>query len=317
MASRLALLVCLVHLAGLVTASLVLKDTFDATNFFDEFYFFEGPDPTRGYVNYLPEAAAKSSGIARYQDDQVILAVDAKTLHPSPGRASLRMTSKMNFTHGVVVADIAHMPGSICGTWPAFWSFGPWWPASGEIDIIEGINAQEGNHMALHTDPGCEVDNEGSRRGTLLSRKDCNAKEGEPGCGQTSTDPHSYGSGFNSIQGGVYVLDWTSTVISIYFFPRDSIPKDITTGKPDPESWGTPQARFTSTDFDYFIKEHNLVFNITFCGDLAGSKWKGSMCSALAPTCEAFVAEHPEAFEESYWAINSVKRYARQDTKGR
>lgn len=32
---------------------------------------------------------------------------------------------------GVFIADIAHMPGGACGSWPAFWMFGPNWPNSG------------------------------------------------------------------------------------------------------------------------------------------------------------------------------------------
>jgi hypothetical protein len=35
------------------------------------------------------------------------------------GRASVRIESKKNFTHGLIIPDIGHMPGGICGTWPA------------------------------------------------------------------------------------------------------------------------------------------------------------------------------------------------------
>jgi hypothetical protein len=35
------------------------------------------------------------------------------------GRASVRIESKKTFTHGLIISDIAHMPGGICGTWPA------------------------------------------------------------------------------------------------------------------------------------------------------------------------------------------------------
>jgi hypothetical protein len=31
------------------------------------------------------------------------------------------------------------------------WTLGPNWPSSGEIDIIEGVNSQKANSMALHT----------------------------------------------------------------------------------------------------------------------------------------------------------------------
>lgn len=35
------------------------------------------------------------------------------------GRESVRISSKKTFTHGLFIADIAHMPGTICGAWPA------------------------------------------------------------------------------------------------------------------------------------------------------------------------------------------------------
>jgi hypothetical protein len=51
--------------------------------------------------------------------------------HASPapnGRMSVRLESKQSYNQGLIIADIAHMPGSICGTWPAFWTIGPDWP---------------------------------------------------------------------------------------------------------------------------------------------------------------------------------------------
>jgi len=33
------------------------------------------------------------------------------------------------------------------------------WPEMGEIDIIEGVNQQSVNAMALHTSAGCAVEN--------------------------------------------------------------------------------------------------------------------------------------------------------------
>jgi beta-glucanase (GH16 family) len=59
------------------------------------------------------------------------------TLDPSgPGRKSVRIESKKSWNHGLFIADIAHMPGGVCGTWPALWTLGPDWPYNGEIDII-------------------------------------------------------------------------------------------------------------------------------------------------------------------------------------
>ena len=52
-------------------------------------------------------------------------------------RKSVRITTQYTYTGGLVIMDAAHMPAG-CGTWPAFWSNGPNWPAGGEIDIVEG-----------------------------------------------------------------------------------------------------------------------------------------------------------------------------------
>lgn len=52
-------------------------------------------------------------------------------------RQSVRITTQFTYTGGLVIMDSVHMPTG-CGTWPAFWSNGPNWPAGGEIDIVEG-----------------------------------------------------------------------------------------------------------------------------------------------------------------------------------
>lgn len=41
-------------------------------------------------------------------------------------------------------------------------------------------------------------------------------------------------------------MEWTSELINIYFFPRNAIPADITSGNPDPRGWGKPTANFES-----------------------------------------------------------------------
>lgn len=35
------------------------------------------------------------------------------------GRKSVRIMSQKSWTHGLFIADILHMPGGTCGTWPA------------------------------------------------------------------------------------------------------------------------------------------------------------------------------------------------------
>ena len=65
------------------------------------------------------------------------------------GRPSIRLESKNSYTHGLFVADIQHMPDSICGVWPAFWTLGSGtWPYNGEIVSILILVAKFGANIA-------------------------------------------------------------------------------------------------------------------------------------------------------------------------
>lgn len=81
-------------------------------------------DPTNGFVDYVSKADALSSGIARTVGSQVYLGVDNSTILSSTtgaGRNSNWLTSNKPFLHGLLIGDFAHMPGSICGLWPALY----------------------------------------------------------------------------------------------------------------------------------------------------------------------------------------------------
>ena len=138
------------------------------------------------------------------------------------------------------------------------WTYGPDWPCSGEIDIIEGVNKQATNMMALHTSSNCSVD--GSQSGTWVHHDCSPATPNNQGCGVQSNTANSFGTPFNGIGGGVYATLWNSRGIQIWFFPRDDIPSDIAEGNPEPESWGIPEANFSgSCDFDSHFKNHWIV----------------------------------------------------------
>jgi beta-glucanase (GH16 family) len=183
-------------------ASYGLVSTYDSSNFFSEFSFFTGSDPTHGYVSYQSESAAQSEGLINTNNGQIYLGVDYTTVNPSAGRASVRVTSNEGYTHGLFIADIAHMPGSICGVWPAFWLFGPNWPNSGEIDVIEGVNLAGTDTITLHTAAGCTINIAGSQSGTVLQNSNCNTDNANTGCGVTTTTANAYGNDFNDIGGG-------------------------------------------------------------------------------------------------------------------
>lgn len=78
-------------------------------------------------VSYVNQATARSNGLINSTSQSVYLGVDYTNVTPN-GRPSVRLASKASYNHGLIILDLAHMPGSICGTWPAFWTVGPNWP---------------------------------------------------------------------------------------------------------------------------------------------------------------------------------------------
>lgn len=57
------------------------------------------------------------------QTQVVTLSVDTTNVYPANmsegGRPSIRIESKQAVNKGLVIGDFAHMPGSVCGSWPA------------------------------------------------------------------------------------------------------------------------------------------------------------------------------------------------------
>ncbi|KIX09630.1 uncharacterized protein Z518_00711 [Rhinocladiella mackenziei CBS 650.93] len=297
------------------TASYVLEDDYSSSSFASMFDFYTGNDPTNGYVNYISQDQAERSGLYKVDNGAIYMGVDSTNTASGRGRDSIRISSKKTYNHGLIILDLAHMPAGACGTWPAFWMLGPDWPDNGEIDIIEGVNTQSTNSMALHTDAGCSITNTGAFSGSLETDNcDVNAanQATNAGCSIHSGDSSSFGSGFNSNGGGVYATEWTSQAISIWFFPRSAVPSDISSGNPDPSNWGLPQGQFTGNcDINDKVKDQQLLFDVTFCGDWAGNVWStDSTCSSQGSTCQAFVQNNPSAFQDTYWLINGLKVYS-------
>lgn len=308
--------VVLLGLARSGAAHYTLVDDFSGINFFPNFDFFTDEDPTHGFVKYVDEATAHDSGLIKINTEwdgiQAYMGVDHSNI-THDGRPSVRITSKKSYNHGLFIGDFEHMPGGICGTWPAFWMLGPNWPVGGEVDIIEGVHEQTNNNMVAHTNANCSIQNWGFSGS--LKTDDCDVKapdQGEnDGCRITSTVPNSLGKGFNKAGGGVYAMEWTPESIKIWFFSRaEGIPLDIVSLLPNPASWGQPDAAFQGPcDINDHFYDMQLIFDTTFCGDWAGAAWEDSVCADRAPTCEEFVRDNPTEFESAYWAVNSVRVY--------
>lgn len=319
-----------------VLAKYTLTDRFDNTNFFSSFSFFNESDPTHGFVKYVDGATANQLGLAGYAHNSIYLGVDHENI-TTDGRLSTRVESHKNWTTGLFIADIRHMPAGMansstsgCGLWPAFWTVSTkGWPDYGEIDIIEGVNSQTKNFMVLHTNETCKVSNTGAMANTKVLAEDC---IGSVGCKQQAASPRTFGANFNANGGGVYAMEWTEENIAVWFFPRSSAMANALTAKgrnstasPDPETFGRPIARFASggqfggCDIKNRFKEHVLVINTSMCGDWAGLPeiWgEDETCKALANTCNEFVGANPEAFKEAYWLINEIKVYQDEERVG-
>lgn len=302
--------------------------SFAGNNFFDGWDFFTGSDPTQGIVTYVDENTARSSGLLEINSaGNAVMRVET-TPTVSANRQSVRITTQYQYTGGLLVMDSVHMPTG-CGIWPAFWSNGPNWPAGGEIDIIEGVNDYTNNQATIHTNVGCTIASTSSATlaisGSVIGGTNCAAlTTGNQGCGIRSNSATSYGPGFNANNGGVYAMKWDSTGIAVYFFPRTSIPADITAGAPLPDTWGAAQARWPAAScapFSFF-NNHQAIFDTTLCGDWAAAVWSSTgipgqeqSCAQRtgSATCEAFVRANGASMAQAYWEIKNLTIYRLQN----
>ncbi|KIW83989.1 hypothetical protein Z517_03235 [Fonsecaea pedrosoi CBS 271.37] len=318
------LFVCFVYfhnVLGFTSSIYQLDSEYSGSNFFQGWDFFTGGDPTGGFVTYYSQGSAELMGMIDASDSSAIyIGSDYNTVIGSTqaaGRPSVRISTQRSWTHGLFIGDFNHAPGGVCGSWPAFWTLGPNWPNNGEIDIMEGANMANYNAATLHTSPNCTIAGDSRTMTGQLSNNNCAYYPGyNVGCGIRDNRPASYGTGFNAIGGGVYAMQWTSDFVSVWFFPRGSIPSDITSKTPNPSSWGLPAAKMQgSCVFDQHFQAHKIILNNAFCGEYAGatSVWNSTTNSCAIntgySTCNAYVAAQPGAFQQSYWSINSIRVY--------
>jgi len=160
-----------------------ITDVYEGANFLDNWDFFTDPDPTHGNVAYQSQQDATSKGLAQFTDNVTVLAVDDFTTLPEGGnRDSVRISTKKTYNGGLFVADFAAMPSG-CSLWPAWWSVGPNWPAGGEIDVLEGVQAQGNNAYHLHTSDGCTLDSSQQMTGTIQGTQCLSSNGDNNGCG--------------------------------------------------------------------------------------------------------------------------------------
>ncbi|RDW78926.1 putative GPI anchored endo-1,3(4)-beta-glucanase [Aspergillus mulundensis] len=298
------------------TGTYKLQESWEGEKILNHFNFFDGADPTNGFVTYVNQSYAETAGLVKTTDSgSLYLGVDYETVLTAdgPGRESVRIESNEYYDQGLYVVDIQHMPGSICGTWPAFWTVGPDWPTDGEIDIIEGVNKHEANEIVLHTSGTCDVGGGFNMTGTMTS-SECGEASGTIGC-VVKGQQGSSGDPFNENGGGVYAMEWQEEYLKIWYFPRSSIPESLAAGTPDVTTFGTPMAHLQgSCNFKERFTHQKLILDTTFCGDWAGGVFGDSGCpvsdaSNPIQSCVNYVAENPAEYKNAYWELNSIKIY--------
>ncbi|KAF5335745.1 hypothetical protein D9611_009644 [Ephemerocybe angulata] len=292
-----------------------MADDIKGAGFFDAFDFEAIDDPTHGRVNYVDGETAKRNNLTFGSGETFILRPDTVSiLKPDgPGRDSVRLISKKNYTNHVAVFDIRHMPQG-CGTWPAVWEVDPTnWPFGGEFDILEGANDDGPNASTLHTGPGCVMP--AGRSGMLGKQLDENCDStinNNIGCPVKFQQPESYGPAFNGNGGGWYAVERTPAAIKVWFWGRNdnNVPAQVRNGDANvaPETWGTPTALFpeNNCNIDQHFAAHNIIINLTLCGDWAGQTYGSTGCPS---TCVDFVNNNPKSFEQAYFDFASLRVY--------
>jgi len=290
-----------------------LSKEYSGVDFFDNFDYYNGSDPTYGFSTYLPQANAEYINLTFASSSSAIIRVDSVNVYDVNynGRDTVRLESKDQFNSGLFLLDVSHIPYG-CGVWPSFWLANLVnWPAGGEIDIIEGVNSPSTDEMTLHTTDGCSMANivRNQTNASILTTDCYNATDDNSGCGVQSTDT-SYGAAWNAAGGGVYAMELRTEGIRIWHFLRPNIPSNVNSSTPDPSTWGPANADFPNTSCN--IPSHfwnlTMIFDIDFCGAWAGqtSVWASSNCSTSL-TCAQYVGQNPSAYTDTYFDINYVR----------
>ncbi|RPD81602.1 2 beta-glucanase [Lentinus tigrinus ALCF2SS1-7] len=300
-------------------ATYPLKDSFFGEGFLSGFSHEAISDPTHGRVQYVDQATALAQNLTFASDTSLVMRADDTTVLDASGagRNSVRIKSNNAYNTHVSVYDIRHMPQG-CATWPAAWEVDEAsWPAEGEIDILEGTNDIEPNQMTLHTSPNCAQPATGRTMTGSVVSTDCDTNvNGNQGCAVKAPTANSYGKSFNAAGGGYYAMERTTSFIKIWFWSRNdgSVPADVKTAgsSVNTDDWGEPAALFVSDtcDIPSHFGSHNIIINLTLCGDWAGQSEFFNTLGGCPGDCVTYVNQNPSAFSDAYWDIAGVHVYA-------
>lgn len=299
-----------------------LDDSIIGEQYFEKFNFYEGPDGaenmTHGLVQYVDMPNAKRLNLSYANDNNFIMRVDASMKQPN-GRPSVRLHSKKTYGDSVIVLQVAHVPMG-CAVWPAFWTVTQnpkLWPKGGEIDILENVNDQyDYNLGSVHVNTSCAVTRPDQLGTTIFD--ECNAMANEhSGCriAMNGTGGATWGDKLNGKGGGTVALqrDFSQDGkgIRMWFWENCQEPGELKSpgDSVDPESWGKPAADFGLTQCADQFDEHNIIFDITLCGDWAGSTYSDTGCPSEYKSCDYQVGELGYTFQDAYWDVKGLYIY--------
>lgn len=117
-------------------------------------------------------------------------------------------------------------------------------------------------------------------KGTVMNTNCRSSSSSNTGCGFLDTCKSSFGQGFANAGGGVFAVLRNSDGIRIWHFERHSIPRDVFSGHPDPDSWPAPNAFLSTANcaVDSFFSSQRLILDITLCGGWASGDYPHSGC---------------------------------------
>ncbi|KAF8597919.1 hypothetical protein BDV93DRAFT_512982 [Ceratobasidium sp. AG-I] len=239
--------------------------------------------PVLSLPDSISESFGRTSKIQKIIDGGFYDAFSLQTFgDPTYGRVKTAFVDEVAYVllrsnyHGdlVAVLDLIYMPTG-CGAWTAFRTVTTngtgRWPSGGEIDIIEWINNRTYNLAPLYITPGCDLKWTYLRIISGKVNSDlCDAKvNGNRGRGVGFRKPVSFSANFNSGRGGYYATSRSKgDGVDVGFWGRDDpgVPEQI-------ESVFSTE----SCDMDERFRLPEIMFDLTFCGDWAGSNYSSSL----------------------------------------
>jgi hypothetical protein len=183
-------------------------------------------------------------------------------------------------------------------------------PYYAELDIYEGVNNFTHNQMTIwsNLEGGCQdilISNSRlhQRDDTRLTRAYWEDADG------------TFGAPVNAAGGVVSVMSLDSDGIRMWHFAPADIPKDLDNDTPDVNSWKAPVVSYDSgsakCNLGQIVTDQMMVLKLDFCGTMAGAdNWINSGCQTKSEmTCNEFVGTNPQAFSDTYFAVNYVKLF--------